>query len=106
MAKKSAKMREIEKKPKFGKDDLVREISRKGNFNLGDSRLFVNILTEILEESVAQERHFSVASLFTLVYGGLPERESTNPYTQERTLLPAATRLTVRLGKNIRNLVK
>lgn len=106
MPKKSAKMQEIEKKPKYDKDALVREISQKADFNLGDSKLFVDTLIEILEDSVVKQRHFAVGGLFKLIYGGLPKRESTNPHTGERVILAPSTRLTVRLAKNIKNLVR
>lgn len=106
MAKKSTKMLEIEKKEKYDKDALVRTLSKKTTFNLGDSRTFLNALVEDLEEAVAEERHYAVGGLFKLIYGGLPERESTNPHTGERVILPESTRLTVRLAKNIKRNLK
>ena len=95
------------KNKKYNKDDLVREIAQKGDFNLSDSKLFVDILIEIFEESVAERRNFNVKGLLSFVYANLPEREankvvSGSHKTGERYTLPPTTRLTIRPAKNIK----
>ena len=86
----------------INKDTLIREISLRADFNLSDSLLFINTLIEILEEAVETETDFNVRGLGKLLYQKLPERETTDPRSKERVVLPETTRITFRLSKNIR----
>jgi len=58
----------------INKDILVRKIAKRGQFTLGDSRIFLNVLIGILEDTVLNKWDFRVGGLgilrFTEFKGG------------------------------------
>ena len=99
----------INNKETLTKTQLIREIAERGDFTLGDSRIFVNLLTEILEEAVLKKREVSIDSLFSFVYtpfkAGMKEVPVESSSSETRFVeVKRSERIYVRLGANIRRM--
>lgn len=91
----------MENNGKIDKDTLVREISERADFNLGDSRLFVDALIEVFEDAVEKKREFNIRGLGKIVYGKIKARITTDPRSGERVSLPETYRIRFSFSKNI-----
>lgn len=90
---------------KIQKDELVRMISEKTEFNLADTRDFVNGLIEVLEDIVLEEDILDVRELGRIIYQKLPERKGS-PLVTDGEMLPPTTRVHFSLAENITRLAK
>jgi len=87
------------------KEKLIRLISKKSRFNLGDTRILLDTLIQVFEEQIAEGNEIDIYGFGKIIVQELPERDGS-PLVTDGEKLPPAKRLYFRLSENIRRLVK
>lgn len=86
------------------KDQLIRRIAEKGNFTLGDTRVFLESFIAVIEDCLWSGIGISVNGLGRLYVQDLPERKSSKLLGEK--ILPPTKRVIFRLSENLRKIVK
>lgn len=89
---------------KINKDALIRTIAERTQFNLGDTREFLDTLIEVFEEALVNGEEIDIYGFGKLIVQELPERKGSGLFG--RKVLPPARRVFFRLSRNLRDAVK
>jgi len=90
---------------KIDKDGLIRKISEKARFNLGDTRIFLDSLVTVFEECLLDDIEIDVRGFGKLYVQTLPPRKGSKLVSNGKKL-PKTKRVIFKLSKNIRDVVK
>jgi len=89
---------------KIDKETFIRKVAHKARFTQGDVRIILDTMIEVIEESISTKTPMIIRGFFSLYYQELaPRRGSTLVGGEE---LPPATRIVMRLAKNLRQILK
>lgn len=93
------------------KDDFIRQIARRNNYNQGDCRKVVDTIIEILREHIQDRKEFSVRGFGQLKYTITKEHMGNKPTkgvkgAKEEILIPETETVKFVLSTDLRNIVK
>jgi nucleoid DNA-binding protein len=93
------------------KDDFIRQIARRNNYNQGDCRKVVDTIIEILREHIQNREEFSVRGFGQLKYTVTKEHMGNKPTkgvkgAKEEILIPETETVKFVLSTDLRNIVK
>jgi len=93
------------------KDDFIRTIAHRNNYNQGDCRKVVDTIIEILREHIQDRKEFSVRGFGQLKYTVTKEHMGNKPTkgvkgAKEEILIPETETVKFLLSTDLRNIVK
>lgn len=93
------------------KDDFIRQIARRNNYNQADCRKVVDTIIEILREHILDRKEFSVRGFGQLKYTVTKEHMGNKPTkgvkgAKEEILVPETETVKFLLSTDLRNIVK
>ncbi len=93
------------------KDDLVRQIAQRNNYNQADCKKVVDTMIDILRDCITERKEFSVRGLGRLKYTTIYEHEGSKPTrgikgVTEKIWIPETESVRFLLASDLRNLVK
>jgi len=88
---------------KIDKEVFIRKVAQKARFTQSDVRIILDTMIEVIEEAISTKTPMIVRGFFSLSYGELPARKGSSLVGED---LPPATRITMRLAKNLRQILK
>ena len=93
------------------KDDFIRTIAHRNNYNQGDCRKVVDTIIEILREHIQGRKEFSVRGFGQLKYTVTKEHMGNKPTkgvkgAKEEILVPETETVKFLLSTDLRNIVK
>lgn len=94
-----------------GKDEFVRQIAHRNNYNQGDCKKVVDTIIDILRDCIEERKEFSVRGLGQLRYVVTKEHEGNKPTPGvkgkvEKIIIPEKESVKFLLASDLRNLMK
>jgi nucleoid DNA-binding protein len=90
----------------YNKNFLIHEIAARANFTVGDVRVIIDTMIEVIKDVLAENSELFLSGLFHLSVGEIEAHEGVNPRKNERIQIPTAKRIRFRASKSLYSLIK
>jgi len=91
---------------KYNRDFLVREVAARANFTIGDVKVILATIEEVIRDIIAEKSQLIISGLFWLRVGEIEAHEGVNPRKNQRIQIPKSNRIVIRASRALYELLK
>ena len=85
---------------------FIREIASRSGFTIGDIRVLINTIEDVVKDVVSQKKTLLLKRLFKISYVEIREHKGWDPYYQKHVDRPTVYKVVFQPSKALTNLIK